>query len=149
MKLSCARGWIGVVALVASAVQSVAATLPYPLSPVITGVTFRDETARVLAPGSDIWPLTWAADGNQYTTFGDGGGFGGSNRDGRVSLGIARIEGVKENYVGVNIAGGKNAPHPQPFTGKSEGILALGDTLYLWRNGAGSDTAAMEFVRLY
>src|SRR5262245_60691408 len=67
---------------------SQAAASPYPPSPVITGVTFRDETARTLAPGSDIWPLTWAADGHQYTLFGDGGGFGGDNRDGRVSLGV-------------------------------------------------------------
>ena len=42
---------------------------PYPASSVITGVAFHDETARSLALGSDIWPLTWAADGNQYTTF--------------------------------------------------------------------------------
>ena len=122
---------------------------PYPPSTIITGVTFRDETARTLAPGSDIWPLTWAADGHQYTTFGDGGGFGGTNQVGRVSLGIARVEGGKDGYTGVNLAGGKDAPHPEPFTGKSEGILALGDTLYLWRNGEGSDRAAFEYVRLY
>ncbi len=122
---------------------------PYPPSTVITGVTFHDNTARTLAPGSDIWALTWAADGQQYTTFGDGGGFGGNNHDGRVSLGIARVEGGKDDYVGVNIAGGKNAPHFEPFTGKSEGILAIGDTLYLWRNGKGSDRAAFEYVRLY
>lgn len=126
-----------------------APSAPYPPSTVITGVTFHDETARELAPGSDIWPLTWAADDQQYTVFGDGGGFGGDNHDGRVSLGIARIEGGKNNYRGRNIAGGKGAAHPPPFTGKSEGILALGDTLYLWRNGSGSDRAAFEFLRLY
>jgi CubicO group peptidase (beta-lactamase class C family) len=122
---------------------------PYPPSPVITSVTFHDDTARTLAPGSDIWPLTWAADGQQYTVFGDGGGFGGTDRDGRVSLGIARVVGGKEDYVGVNIAGGKNAAYPAPFTGKSVGILAIDDTLYLWRNGSGSNRAAFEFVRLY
>jgi len=122
---------------------------PYPASPIITGVVFHDGTARTLAPGSDIWPLTWAADGRQYTTFGDGGGFGGTNQDGRTSLGIACVEGGKDDYVGKNIAGGQNAPYPAPFTGKSEGLLAIGDTLYLWRNGARSDTANFEFVRLY
>ena len=30
---------------------------------------FHDDTARTLAPGSNLWPLTWAADGHQYTTF--------------------------------------------------------------------------------
>lgn len=129
--------------------MSEGATPAFPPSPVISGVEFHDETARTLAPGSDIWPLTWAEDGHQYTTFGDGGGFGGTDHDGRVSLGIARVEGGKDDYAGLNIAGGKNAPHPAPFTGKSEGILALGDTLYLWRNGEGSDTKAFEFVRLY
>jgi hypothetical protein len=143
------RQW-GFFALLCALCGNLPAAEPsYPPSPVITGVTFHDDTARTLAPGSDVWPLTWAADGHQYTTFGDGGGFGGTGRDGRVSLGIARIEGGKEDYVGVNIAGGKNAPHPAPFTGKSEGILAIGDTLYLWRNGAGSDRAAFEFNRLY
>ena len=30
---------------------------------------FHDDTARTFAPESDIWPLTLAADGQQYTTF--------------------------------------------------------------------------------
>ncbi|MGV3660559.1 MAG: DUF4185 domain-containing protein [Prosthecobacter sp.] len=136
-------------ALLIQAAKTDATVAPYPPSPVIQGITFHDETERLLAPGSDIWPLTWAADGHQYTVFGDGGGFGGTGRDGRVSLGVARIEGERKGYVGVNVAGGKGAPHPAPFTGKSEGILALGDRLYLWRNGEGSDTAAFEYMRLY
>lgn len=120
---------------------------PYPPSKVIAGVTFDDATARVLAPGSDIWPLTWAADGHQYTCWGDGGGFGGSDKKGRVSFGVARIEGGKDDYTGVNIAGGMNAPHPAPFPGKSTGILALGDTLYLWLTG--SAATRFDFNRLY
>jgi hypothetical protein len=124
-------------------------TPPYPPSPVIAAITFHDETVRTLAPGSDIWPLTWGTDGHQYTAFGDGGGFGGSNRDGRVSLGVARIEGEKHNYVGRNIAGGKDAPHAAPFTGKSEGILALGNTLYLWRDGDASSLEYFKFCELW
>lgn len=124
-------------------------TPPYPKSEFIAGMSFDSATERVLAPGSDIWPLTCAADDHQYTIFGDGGGFGGSNYDARVSLGIARIEGGKRDYVGVNIAGGKDAPHPAPFVGKSLSVLALGQTLYLWRHGAGSDNKAFEFARLY
>jgi hypothetical protein len=109
----------------------------YPPSPVITGVRFDDASARELAPGSDLWPITWAADGSLYTVWGDGGGFGGSDRDGRVSLGVARVEGGRRDYRGVNVAGGVGAARPAPFAGKSEGILALGDTLYLWRDGEG------------
>jgi len=37
------------------------------------------------ANGSDLWPVTWGKDGNVYTFFGDGGGFGGDNQRGRVS----------------------------------------------------------------
>jgi hypothetical protein len=121
----------------------------YPPSPIIKRVTFDDSTARTEAPGSDIWPITWAADGHLYAAWGDGGGFGGTNRDGRVSLGLARIEGGKRDYRGVNIAGGKDAPHPAPFTGKSEGILALGDTLYLWRDGDASSLEYFKFVELW
>lgn len=120
---------------------------PYPPSKVITGITFHDATARVLAPGSDIWPLSWAADGHQYTCWGDGGGFGGSDKKGRVSFGVGRIKDGTDDYVGVDIAGGMNAPHPAPFSGKSTGILALGDTLYLWLTG--SAATRFDFNHLY
>jgi hypothetical protein len=124
-------------------------TPPYPPSPVIRGVTFDDSTARTLAPGSDIWPITWADDGHLYTSWGDGGGFGGTNQDSRVSFGVARIEGGRRDYRGINLAGGKNAPHPAPFIGKSEGILALRDTLYLWRDGDGSSPGYFKFIALW
>jgi hypothetical protein len=108
------------------------AAAPYPPSPVIASVTFDGDTLITRAPGSDNWPLTWAADGHQYTTWGDGGGFGGSNGDGRVSLGVARVEGDANNYTGINLWGGKKAPTPAKFGGKSYGIFALGDDLYMW-----------------
>lgn len=126
-----------------------AAEPPYPPSPVVQGVSFDDSSMRTEAPGSDNWPITWAANGSLYTSFGDGGGFGGTNSDGRVSLGIARVEGDKNDYRGFNIAGGKNASHPAPFRGKSEGILAIGDVLYLWRDGNGSDERAFAGSQLW
>ena len=119
---------------------------PYPQSTVIAGVTFDDRTERTEAPGSDIWPMTWAADDNLYTPWGDGGGFGGTNQNGRVLLGVARVTGGKRDYVGENIAGGVSAPHPAPFGGKSEGILALGGTLYLWRDG---DKSSLEYFKFF
>src|SRR5688500_14157526 len=119
---------------------------PYPQSSVIAGVTFDDNTARTEAAGSDIWPITWAADDTLYTPWGDGGGFGGTNQNGRVLLGVARVTGGKRNYVGENIAGGANARHPAPFGGKSEGILALGKTLYLWRDG---DKSSLEYFKFF
>jgi hypothetical protein len=133
----------------APAVAQAVFRAPYPASTRITGVTFDDRTVRTTAPGSDIWPVTWAEDDNLYTAWGDGGGFGGTDADGRVSLGVARVGGGKDRPHAANVAGGKDAPCPAPFTGKSEGILALGNTLYLWRDGDGSDLACFKFAELW
>lgn len=121
----------------------------YPPSPVIAKLTFDDTTARTLAPGSDIWPMTWAANDGLYTAWGDGGGFGGTDKAGRVSLGVGEIQGSRRDYQGLNLAGGVDAPKPAPFTGKSEGILALGDTLYLWRDGDASSLEYFKFCELW
>ncbi|HWP91063.1 MAG TPA: DUF4185 domain-containing protein [Thermodesulfobacteriota bacterium] len=122
---------------------------PHPRSLLITGISFDWSTHKRLAPGSDNWAITWADDGHQYTVWGDGGGFGGTNKDGRVSLGVARIEGSKNDYKGFNVWGGKNAENPAQFEGKSEGIISIGGSLYMWRNGDGSGSDAFKFSRLY
>ena len=108
------------------------AQAPYPASPVIESVEFDFATHDRRAPGSDNWPMTWATDGRQYTAWGDGGGFGGTNNDGRVSLGVARVEGDADDYRGVNVWGGKGTLAPPAFGGKSYGILALENVLYMW-----------------
>ncbi len=105
---------------------------PYPPSPVIARVDFDWSTHRRLAPGSDNWPLTWADDGHQYTAWGDGGGFGGDNQQGRVTLGVARIAGDTDNYTGTNVWGGFAPEHPATFGGKSYGLLSVEGTLYMW-----------------
>ncbi|MDO8539850.1 MAG: DUF4185 domain-containing protein [Opitutaceae bacterium] len=122
---------------------------PYPQSSVIARVRFEDGSARTEAPGSDIWPMTWAADGHLYTAWGDGGGFGGTNQKGRVLLGVARVTGGRRDYIGRNIAGGVDAPNPAPFGGKSEGFLALGPRLYLWRDGDKSSPGYFKFCELW
>lgn len=105
---------------------------PYPPSPVIEGMIIDWDTLERRAPGSDNWPITWAEDDHQYTTWGDGGGFGGSNQDGRVSLGVARVEGDWDNYRGYNVWGGVDSENPATREGKSYGILALQGRLYMW-----------------
>src|SRR5262245_56774256 len=105
---------------------------PYAKSSAILGVEFDTSTRRTLAQGSDIWPITWADDDHQYAAWGDGGGFGGSNRDGRVSVGVARIEGPWNGYRGINVWGGKDAENPATFTGKGTGILCVGGVLAMW-----------------
>lgn len=120
---------------------------PYPLSSIITDVTFDWSTHKEYAPGSDNWPVTWADNDHQYSAWGDGGGFNGTNSDGRVSLGVARIEGSWDNYLGYNVWGGKNPENPAQFGGKSYGILSLQGILYMWVS-PGSDATNYDEARL-
>ncbi len=124
-------------------------TAPYPPSTEIPDIAFDWSTHTQSAPGSDNWTITWADDGHQYTTWGDGGGFGGTNDNGRVSLGFARVEGSKNNYSGYNVWGGKDPENPATFTGKSYGILSINEELYMWRCGTGSNSTAYDFQELY
>lgn len=105
---------------------------PYPPSPVIESMTWHWETLRAAAPGSDLWPVTWGSDDQLYTAWGDGGGFGGSDTDGRVAMGFARIEGGPEDWRAINVNGGRNAEHPASFPkkGKTAGLAAVAGTLY-------------------
>jgi hypothetical protein len=105
---------------------------PYPPSPVIQSITWHWDSYRTAAPGSDLWPVTWGPDDHLYTAWGDGGGFGGTDSDGRVSMGFARIEGRPENYHAANVNGGKDPEHPASFPskGKTGGTAFVGGTLY-------------------
>ena len=120
------------------------ATPPYPPSSVITGVTWDFSSIVQLCPGSDNWPITWSDDDHQYTSWGDGGGFGGTNSDGRVSLGFARVEGGATNYTGINVWGGKNPENPATFGGKSYGIISVRGILYAWWGGGSDNTFTAE-----
>jgi len=121
----------------------------HPASDFILGMEFDLESVVTAAPGSDNWAITWARDGHQYTTWGDGGGFGGNNQRGRVSMGVARIEGPIDNMHAVNVWGGYQALAEAQFAGKSYGILALDDTLWMWRTGDGSDDSAFSSQELF
>jgi hypothetical protein len=122
----------GQVAAGASSDEDTPAANPYPPSPVIRSVAFDVAHLRRAALGSDLWPMTWAADGELYTSWGDGGGFGGTDTDGRVALGIGQIKGFGEDWNGLNILGGKNPVCTSaPFPGKSNGILSIDGILYL------------------
>jgi hypothetical protein len=148
----CCGGVVALVGAEAKKTASMAKAEFHPVylpSPLIAKIVFDDRTARTLAPGSDIWPMTWAANDGLYTAWGDGGGFGGTDQKGRVALGVAELLGGKRDYKGVNLAGGLGAPNPAPFTGKSEGILALGNTLYLWRDGDASSLEYFKFFELW
>ena len=117
---------------------------PYPPSPVIERIDWDFAHRLRQAPGSDLWPMTWAADDNLYTAWGDGGGFGGTNSDGRASLGFARIAGKAERFEGTNVWGGKNSERPATFGGKVGALLSVEGTLYavggVWPGKAGLKT---------
>src|SRR5690349_6315606 len=74
---------------------------PYPRSDTITGIAFHEDTLVRKAPGSDIWSCTWAANGQLYAAWGDGGGFDGTDSQGRVSIGVATITGQPPDWKGV------------------------------------------------
>jgi len=104
----------------------------YPPSPVIAGLSFDWSTHQRHGIGSDNWQLTWADDDHLYGAWGDGGGFGGSNEEGRVGLGFTRIEGDWRDFRGSNVWGGKDAENPAPFTGKSYGTICVDGVMYSW-----------------
>jgi hypothetical protein len=109
---------------------------PYPPSPVFDRSFWDWKTLQTAAPGSDLWPVTWSKDDTLFTAWGDGGGFGGTDQDGRVAMGFARIDGPPERFAGVNINGGKTPQHPAsyPKKGKTGGMLAVDNHLYAWLN---------------
>lgn len=109
---------------------------PYPPSELIKGITWDWETYTNAAPGSDLWPVTWGPDDNLYVAWGDGGGFGGTDSDGRVAMGIGRIEGGPENWRGFNVNGGKKSEHPATFLkrGKTSALLSVQGTMYAMVN---------------
>ena len=95
-------------------------------------------TYTQLARGADNWATTWAADGSLYAGFGDGNGFQGQ----RQSLGFARLTGSSAQTVrGSDLPAGARS-------GKTYGVLALGDTLYTFVS-PGSNSANYREARLY
>jgi len=119
---------------------TLASNAPYPQSQVITGMTWDLSTVTTLrkAQGSDLWPMTWAADGNLYGAWGDGGGFdGNANNIGRVSLGFARItgtpvQGQPNSFSGKNVWGAAPgyAQYPATFGGKVGNVISIDGVLY-------------------
>ncbi|MHC4593764.1 MAG: hypothetical protein ACYS9C_03855 [Planctomycetota bacterium] len=127
---------------------------PYPNSSYIVGIQFDMSTVTNVCPGngkradrSDNWTITWADDDHQYTSWGDGGGFGGDDRDGRVSMGVARIEGSRSSYSGYNVWGGKDSESSATFKGKCYGIISISSTLYMWRSGTSSVCYGLQELR--
>jgi len=116
---------------------------PYPPSPVITGIHWAPASAIIRkGEGSDNWPLTWADDDNLYTAYGDGWGFEPRAPE-KLSLGLARVTGMADDFRGENI---RSPSAEQKGDGKSgkkaSGMLMVEGVLYMWvRNADNSQLA--------
>ncbi len=157
---------------VTTAVASATGDAPYCPSTLITSATFDFPNAynephagnTLDAPpysdGSDLWSLTWGADGNVYTFFGDGWGLCGEldvDQNGnavgadKTSFGFAEITGAlpfgsqcPSQFLNGNIYGGYNSPHPYDWgnngllNGKATAVIAVGANFYatagIWRS---------------
>jgi hypothetical protein len=115
--------------------------IPYPLSTYITGMTWQWDTHSRAASGSDNWAITWADDDQQYTAWGDGWGFTGTGP--KISLGVSRIAGDFNDYVGTDLWGIPTSGEG----GKSYGIVSIGGVLYMWY-GPGSNVTSYNWQRL-
>ena len=82
---------------------------------------FDWSTHKKSVHGSDNFPLTWADDGHQYAAWGDGWGF--NDAPVKVSLGVSRIIGGKDDYYGRDVWYNR---------GKSYGIISIAGVLYMW-----------------
>lgn len=110
--------------------KSGTATSPYPPSSVIASMSW-DFSGRVQDPnGSDLWPVTWGSDDKVWTAWGDGGGFHGSNSNGRVSLGFGTIANAPPAVTTTNVWGGLNAEYTPTFGGKVNGLISVAGSLY-------------------
>jgi CubicO group peptidase (beta-lactamase class C family) len=129
----------GFFALVAAAVVD-----PYPRSPVIRGITWAPAATIVRqARDSDNWPLTWADDDHLYTAYGDGTGFPPKAPE-KLSLGLARVEGGPEDFIGVNLRSptGEQPRGDGPHGKKASGLLMVDGVLFMWvRNAANAQLA--------
>ncbi len=109
---------------------------PYPASSIISEIIWDTSSLYRTASGSDNWAVTWGPDDHVYTTWGDGGGFGGAD----AGLGVARIEGTPSNFTGFNLWG-----EPRGYLGgKSLGIVSIDGILYMWVGPHAGSTAASE-----
>lgn len=116
---------------------------PYPPSHAIPAITW-DPPGTIIrkARDSDNWPLTWGDDERMYTAYGDGTGFE-PKVPGKLSLGLAAVEGPPDAFHGFNL----RAPTLEekgdgPSGKKASGMLMVRGILYLWARNAGNSRLA-------
>jgi hypothetical protein len=127
----------------------------YCASSAISSITWNWSGGFNQQDGSDLWSDTQGADGNTYFFFGDGGGFFGSDSNGRASFGIAEVTGTTPQITtsdASNVYGGLNTSHPSTINGKANGIIAIGSNFYavgsIWQPGEGGPSGAPNHMEI-
>ncbi len=119
---------------------------PYPQSTVIRGVTWAPKESIVRkAKGGDNWPLTWTADDELFTAYGDGWGFEPMIKP-KLSLGFSRVQGGPDSFTGVNVRSETGEQVGQgPKGKKASGLLMVDGVLYMTvRNAKNAQLAWSE-----
>ena len=107
---------------------------PYPQSKLIESIVWEDSSQIIrLAQGSDNFPVTWADDGNLYTTWGDGTGFGSPPRR---SMGFARVAGFPPDISALDIRSHDEQSGDGRRGKKGWGLLCVEKVFYLWMGHA-------------
>jgi hypothetical protein len=112
---------------------------PYPPSQAIPHITWDANAVRIGTPGNggkdgvgDNWPITWADDGNLYTTYGDGPGFS-RNPKVYLTLGFAKIVGNPPDITAEDILSDADTPAGGGQNGiKSSGLLMADRVLWMF-----------------
>ncbi len=120
---------------------------PYPPSRVIRQIDWAPkELITRKAHDSDNWPMTWGDDDALYTAYGDGHGFEPFVQE-KLSLGLARVNGMPPSFTGENI----RAPSLEqraagPVARKASGLLCLDSIFYLWVKWMSPDGKTLHLV---
>jgi CubicO group peptidase (beta-lactamase class C family) len=107
--------------------------VPYQRSKAIRGIEFAPvETISRQAIGCDNWPMTWADDGDIYTSYGDGNGFEPMLPE-KLGMGFAKIQGPAGGFKGLNIRSATGERKGDgPASAKASGMLMVDGVLYMF-----------------
>lgn len=111
---------------------------PYAQSKIVTKLTWDSGVVRIGSGDSgkdgvgDNWPITWADDGNLYTSYGDGPGFSRVPKR-ELTLGFAKITGDPATITPEDISSDADTPAGGGKSGiKSSGLLMVDRVLWMF-----------------
>jgi len=104
---------------------------PHPPSQIIRGIEWSEEVIKLHQGAGDNWPITWVNDTLQITSYGDGDGFDGTQRN--LSLGMAYITGDPPGHHAIDFSSNIDTPEGGGPSGiKTSGIIMVDGILYLF-----------------